>query len=293
MKLGFIGFGEAASAIASGLGEDGLKEIKAFDAMANDATMGKLVHKRAEATNVELVDSAKDLVESVDIIMTVVPPVLSLGVCEGIVEFLKPGQIYVDVTAALPDNKIKMADMVQAQGALYADVAMLGAVPKNKHKVPITASGLGAAKYKEIMEPYGMKITLAGDTPGSAAAIKLVRSVFMKGIATLMLEMLEAANAYGVTEEVVTSIGKSMDGIAFTSHLDRLITGTAIHCKRRSGELAGSIDLLEAKNLGAEMTMASKAKMEKLIEYKFMERFVDRKPEGYQEIIDILSKESK
>lgn len=290
MKLGFIGFGEAASAIASGLGEDGLKEIKAFDAMANDATMGKLVHKRAEATNVELVDSAKDLVESVDIIMTVVPPVLSLGVCEGIVEFLKPGQIYVDVTAALPDNKIKMADMVQAQGALYADVAMLGAVPKNKHKVPITASGLGAAKYKEIMEPYGMKITLAGDTPGSAAAIKLVRSVFMKGIATLMLEMLEAANAYGVTDEVVTSIGKSMDNTAFTDHLNHFIIGSAIHCKRRSGELAGSIDLLEAKNLGSEMTKATKSKLDKLIDYNFMAQFVEKKPADYKEMIAILSK---
>lgn len=118
---------------------------------------------------------------------------------------------------------------------------MLGSLPKDKHQVPITASGNGAEKFRELMTPWGMRITLAGEKAGSASAIKLVRSIYMKGIASLMIEMLQAADAYGVADEVVASVSKSMDGISFTSHLDRLVTGSALHCTRRAAELKGSI----------------------------------------------------
>lgn len=42
---------------------------------------------------------------------------------------------------------------------------MLGSLPKKKHQVPITASGNGAAAFKETMAPYHMDITLAGEKP--------------------------------------------------------------------------------------------------------------------------------
>ena len=108
----------------------------------------------------------------------------------------------------------------------------------------------------------------------------------MKGIAGLMIEMLQAADAYGVTEEVVTSISKSMDNIPFTSHLDRLVTGSALHCTRRAAELKGSIAMLGEENLSAEMTTATKHRLEALEPYKFAEVYVDCKPSGYQEIIE-------
>ena len=113
-----------------------------------------------------------------------------------------------------------------------------------------------------------------------------MRSIYMKGIAGLMIEMLQAADAYDVTEEVVASISKSMDDIPFTSHLDRLVTGTALHCARRAAELKGSIAMLEEEDLSAEMTVATKHRLEALEPYKFAEQYVDSKPAGYQEIIE-------
>jgi 3-hydroxyisobutyrate dehydrogenase-like beta-hydroxyacid dehydrogenase len=133
-----------------------------------------------------------------------------------------------------------------------------------------------------------MKITLAGEKAGAASAIKLVRSIFMKGLAGLMFEMLQGADAYGVSDEVVTSIGKSLDGIAFSSHLERLITGTALHCGRRAAELKGSIAMLEEAGLAPEMTIAAKHRHEMLEPYDFAERFVGKKPDGWQEIIEII-----
>ena len=136
-----------------------------------------------------------------------------------------------------------------------------------------------------------MKITTAGEKAGAASAIKLVRSIYMKGIASLMIEMLQAADAYDVSEEVVSSIAKSMDNIPFTSHLDRLVTGTAIHCHRRAAELKGSIAMLEECGFSSVMTKAAKEGMEDMEQFDFAARYVEKKPDGWNEIIQVMKEE--
>jgi len=138
------------------------------------------------------------------------------------------------------------------------------------------------------MSPYGMKIKLVGENVGTASAIKLVRSIFMKGIAILMIDMLLAAYSYGVVEEVVDSVSRSMDGIPFNDHLNRLVTGTALHCTRRAAELKGSIALQEDVGLSPEMTLASMHRHEALAKYGFSTRYANTEPSGWQEIIETI-----
>lgn len=288
MKIGFIGYGEAAYNISLGFLNEGITGICAYDAMMNHEVMGRQVHKRAEEAKVELVESAKEIAKECDVIFAAVPSSFTLDVCEEIKSLLRPAQLYVDVSASTPAMKEKIWGEIKDSGVSFVDAAMLGSLPKDKHRVPITASGNGAAAFQELMTPYGMKITLAGDKAGSASAIKLVRSIFMKGIAGLMIEMLQAADAYGVAEEVVASVGESMDGIAFTSHLDRLVTGTALHCGRRAAELKGSMAMLEEAGLSSDMTEATKHRLEALVPYSFAEKYVGSKPAGWREIIETL-----
>ena len=288
MKIGFIGYGEAAYNISFGLNKEGLKGIRATDAMMNDSVMGGQVHTRAEAAGVTLVSSNKEIAQWADLIFAAVPSSFTMDVCKDIESVLRPGQLYVDVSASTPSIKQTIWEQVKNTGVLFTDAAMLGSLPKDQHRVPITASGNGAEEFKKLMTPYGMKITLAGEKAGAASAIKLVRSIYMKGIAGLMIEMLQAADAYGVSEEVIASISKSMDGIPFTSHLDRLVTGSALHCTRRAAELKGSIAMLGEANLSSDMTKATKQRLLDLEEYEFAKRYVDKKPSGWKEIIETI-----
>lgn len=288
MKIGFIGFGEAAYNISCGLKNEGIKDIIAYDAMAQDAVMGKLVKSRADEAAVTLLETAKEVAEQSDIIFSAVPSSFAMDVCESVKDVLNDQKIYADVSASTPAVKEKIWDAIKDSGILFVDAAMLGSLPKDKHQVPITASGNGAQALYEKMTPYGMKIKTVGETAGSASAIKLVRSIYMKGIASLMIEMVQAADAYGVADEVISSISKSMDDIPFTSHLDRLITGSAIHCHRRAAELKGSIDMLKESGISYAMTEAAKIRLEELEPYKFGERYVEKKPEGWKDIIDVL-----
>lgn len=288
MKIGFIGFGEAAYNISLGLKNEGISGIRANDAMMNHEVMGKQVHSRAEEAGVELISSAREVAQWADILFVAVPSSFTLGVCMEVKECLRPGQLYVDVSASTPATKEAIWAAIQDSGVLFADAAMMGSLPKDKHQVPITASGNGAETFCELMTPYGMKITLAGEKAGAASAIKLIRSIFMKGIAGLMVEMLQAADAYDVADEVVGGISKSLDGIPFANHLDRLVTGTGLHCVRRGAELKGSIALLEEAGLSAEMTIAAKHRHEALEAYSFAERYVTTKPTRWQEIIESI-----
>lgn len=288
MKIGFIGYGEAAYNISLGLGKEGLTGITAYDAMADDPVMGMLVKSRAAEAGVTLKETAKEVAKECDMIFAAVPSSFTLDVCESICGVLDAGKLYVDVSASTPAVKEKIWNAIRDSGVLFVDAAMLGSLPKDKHQVPITASGNGAEAFKEKMTPYGMKITTVGEKEGAASAIKLVRSIYMKGIAALMVEMVQAADAYGVAGEVISSISESMDNIPFTSHLDRLVTGTAIHCHRRAAELKGSIAMLKECGLGTEMTAAAKEKLEKLEPYRFAERYVEQKPDGWKSIVDVM-----
>lgn len=288
MKIGFIGYGEAAFNISLGLGREGIAEIRATDAMMNHEVMGKQVHSRAEEAGVTLAATNKEIAQWADIVFAAVPSSFTMDVCNDVKECLRPGQLYVDVSASTPATKEAIWEAIKDTGVLFADAAMLGSLPKDKHQVPITASGNGAEKFHELMTPYGMKITLAGEKAGAASAIKLVRSIFMKGVASLMIEMLQAGDAYGVADEVVDSVGKSLDGIPFTSHLDRLVTGSALHCTRRAAEMKGSIAMLEEAKLSSEMTVATKHRLEDLQPFEFAKRYVGSKPAGWQEIIEAI-----
>lgn len=288
MNIGFIGYGEAAFNISLGLGREGVSGIRATDAMMDHEVMGKQVRSRAQEAGVALVATNKEIAQWADVVFAAVPSSFTMDVCNDVKDCLRPGQLYVDVSASTPATKEAIWEAIKDTGVLFADAAMLGSLPKDKHQVPITASGNGAARFHELMTPYGMKITLAGEKAGSASAIKLVRSIFMKGIAVLMIDMLQAADAYGVADEVVASVGKSLDGIAFASHLDRLVTGTALHCTRRAAELKGSVAMQEEAGLNPEMTLAAKHGHEALAKYDFAARYVDSKPAGWQEIIEAI-----
>lgn len=288
MKIGFIGFGEAAYNISLGLKGEGITGIIAYDKMADDAVMGKMVAARSTEADVTMKATAKEVAEEADLIFGAVPSSFTLDVCEEIKDALHKGKIYADVSASTPVVKEKIWNAIKETGVLFVDAAMLGSLPKDKHQVPITASGNGAEELKKIMTPFGMKFTTAGEKAGAASAIKLVRSIYMKGIAALMVEMLQAADAYDVSDEVVSSIAKSMDGIPFTAHLNRLVTGTAIHCHRRAAELKGSIDMLKECGISSAMTEAAKQRTEEMEAFEFAKRYVETAPGGWEDIIRIM-----
>ena len=140
MKIGFIGFGEAAYNISLGLKGEGVTGIIAYDKMAGDPVMGPMVAGRAAEAEAALLDTAKEVAEQADVIFGAVPSSFALDVCDEIKDVLCEGKIYADVSASTPAVKEKIWEAVRDTGVKFVDAAMLGSLPKDKHQVPITAT---------------------------------------------------------------------------------------------------------------------------------------------------------
>lgn len=286
MILGFIGFGEAAFELASGLNEQGIKKMKAYDPLWIDPEYSKLIQSRAKASNVLIVESVEEVLGVVEAVIVAVPADKALEVSEQLSPHVKNRSIYIDVSAASPNIKVQIASNIGKVGGRFVDAAMMGPLPVYKHKVPILASGDGTDIFIEKMSVYGMNIEKVSETPGEATAAKLIRSIYMKGVVGLYIELLEAAHHFKVENLVIDSLSETINGRTFEETMNRLVTGTALHAARRSIELGGTIDMLESANIDSSMSKAAKDKIEKLALLNIKEKYHGEKPEQWQQVIE-------
>lgn len=293
MILGFIGFGEAAYEMSLGLKSEGLNDIIAFDNMLEHPVFGMQIKKRAKCTNVKLVYTASEVITASDIVIIAVPAYDTLSTCETIVENLRCNQLYVDVTAASPSIKQAAAALVTEHGASFVDVAMMGVLSKFKHKVPILASGEGAVQFFNIMAPYGMRIEIVGCIPGEASGIKLIRSLCMKGMAALVVEMLEAAVTMGIVDKVIPGVCQTLNECTFEQTMDRLSIGTALHAARRAEELSGCVEMLRDAGVDSIMTQAALKKHELITRLNLKELFLGGSPEGWSQVIEAIKEQTR
>ena len=293
MKIGFIGFGEASYFMSLGLREEKAAcDIYAYDKMMAHTEMGSVIKSRAKEAGVELLSTAKEVISKADVVIASVQSKHTLEVCKSVVDDLKPGQIYADVSASTAKTKEKVWELLKDKKILFADAAMMGPLPLNKHKVPISASGNGAQAFYDAMTPFGMDITIESDRAGDASAMKLIRSIFMKGLGALMMETTQAAMRCDLEEQVVASIGKTIDGIPFEETLSRMAVGIAVHGKRRADEVRGSVEMCEELGIPSDMSKSAILWHERMAAYNLGPKYSANRPKSWREVVaDIISLE--
>ena len=215
MKLGFIGFGGAGYCLAKGLHQAGLMGILFYDCMQQTPPYAEVIRRHAEETGALPAGRMEELLSRVEVLISCVTGAMAASVAGEATPFLRTGRLYADVNTAAPQVKEQVAGIVEKTGAEFIDAAMMGAIPIFLHRVPILASGGGAERFQLAMQPYETNIRVIGPKPGQASAIKMFRSIFMKGMLSLFLEMLTATHRYGVDEMVLGSIAESLDGVPF------------------------------------------------------------------------------
>jgi 3-hydroxyisobutyrate dehydrogenase-like beta-hydroxyacid dehydrogenase len=289
VKLGFIGFGEAAFNIAKGLKAEGLDGIMAFDKFWKGAPGSELIGRRAAEAQVKLLPSLQELVEGSEMVVSAVSADMAVSLARASHPFLKAGKIYVDINATSPMTKQEV-DKIISPAALFVDCAVMGPVPTYKHKVPVSVSGKGAKIFFETMSPYGMNITLMDAPAGSASASKMFRSIFMKGFVTLLLEMLVAAHQYKVEDDVLLSVKETLTAGPLLEVVNGLLGRGVIHSERREHEMDEVIATLEALKVDGTMSKATKAKLRWCSELGLKGYFKGVPPPDFHEIFAAIDK---
>ena len=285
MKLGFIGFGGAGYGLAKGLKEAGVAEVHYYDRMQDTAPFAEVIARHAAEIGAIRAADAGELLARAEVVISCVTGAMAVSVASEAAPHLGPGHLYADVNTASPKVKEEAAAIVEKTGAAFCDAAMMGPIPTYLHRVPILASGSGAARFQTLMQPCGMNIRLIGAKPGQASAIKMFRSIFMKGLLALFLEMLTATHRYGVDETVLASIAETMDGPTFLETARMQMTKGSVNAERMAHEMEEVIATLDELGVPAGMSRAAKEKLEWCAGFGLRERFGGDLPSTLEEVL--------
>jgi len=243
-----LGLGEAGGRLAADLVSLGV-DVRGYDPSAVSAPGG-----------VARTDDPMSAVSGATIVLALTTAETALAAAESAFPGLRPDAIYADLNTASPALKGEIAALVATAGARFADVALLGPVPGRGLATPAVASGPGAQAFADAFGPLGMPVRVVSDRPGDAATLKLLRSVFMKGLAASVLESLHAAKAAGHREWLEGEIA----GVIGEPLLERLVEGSRRHALRRVDEMHAARELLLELGVEPRVVAASTVVLEEL-----------------------------
>ena len=256
-SLGFIGFGEAAFAIARGLRQEGIDRVFAYDVNASSAELGPRIQSRAKEAGTILLASLEELAERAEVIFSAVVSSIAAEVAEQIAPHLSRRHLYVDLNSTSPATQQKIGRIVSAHHAAFVEAAVMSAVPRHGHRVPMLLSGEAAPALARLLTRHGMNFEILGADVGTASAVKMFRSLIIKGLEALVLECLLAASRYGAEERVFASVGETFPGLDWNQLAHYLMSRTAVHCDRRAREMEEVSQTLEGMEVEPIMAKAA------------------------------------
>ena len=251
--ISIIGFGEAGQAIASGFREADVEQIKAWDILF-PRPAGEKLRAAGEAIGVTCAASAAAALHGADIVLCAVTAASSVEAARSIKPHLAGRPFVLDINSVSPGRKRETARLL-GDDARYIDVAVIAPIHPARHRTPMLLAGPYANAAVPVLAALGMQVTVAGKQIGAAAAIKMVRSVMVKGIEALTLECFLAAARAGVVDEVAASLKNNYPGFDWSKAIPYNLERMARHGERRAAEMEEVAETL--RELGVEPLMSA------------------------------------
>ena len=178
----------------------------------------------------------------------------SVDAVQSVRQHLSGKPFLLDINSVSPGRKQQAAKLL-GDTARYVDVAVITPIHPARHQTPMLIAGPHAAPAAPALAELGMRVTIAGAEVGAAAAIKMVRSVMIKGIEALTLECFLAAARAGVVDEVAASLKNNYPGLDWSKVVPYNLERMAIHGERRAAEMEEVAVTL--RELGVEPLMTA------------------------------------
>lgn len=293
--IGFIGFGEAGSTIAAGLRSAGATRLLAYDIQIDAPVLGATIRDRAARSDTTLVGSPEALAAESDVLLSTVTSSSALAAARQTVAYLAARHFYADLNSVSPALKREIEATIATSGARFVEAAVMAPVLPYGHRVPMLLGGASAAAFVDLMAPFGMRLQPlpASAAIGSAAAVKMCRSIVVKGLEALMVECVLAATRFDADALVFASLDESFPGIDWATLADYMTGRVVVHGERRAREMEEVAETL--RTIGVEPIMADAAarRQQWAADLKLRERFGPDGPSTYREMTDVLQSRSE
>lgn len=240
-----------------GFGEVGRTFARAGNWGARASGYDLLPARRAElaATGAAAPERASDALNCVPLVLSLVTADQALAAAQAYARYLSPGALWCDGNSVAPGTKRAAAAAVEAAGGRYVDLAILAPVEPKRLAVPVLLSSAAADDAAIALRGLGFSdVRTVGSEVGRASAIKMIRSVMVKGIEALTAEMMLAAEAAGVADEVFASLDASEKAQGWAARASYNLERMTTHGARRAAEMEEAAKTLAALGIEPVMT---------------------------------------
>lgn len=247
-RIALIGFGEVGQTLHADLVAAGLADIVVHDRLLGDPTSGpsKAAVGARTAGDIAAACASRDLVISA----------VTAGEAVNVAREAAPhlGEaFFLDLNSVAPRTRQAQAAVI----ARYVEAAVMAPIAPRRIATPILLGGPHAGALLPLLESLGFSASVFGDTVGGASAVKLSRSIFVKGLEAIVTESLASARYYGVEDQVLASLGNTIPHPDWPALARYLLTRPLVHGQRRSEEMAEAALMVEAAGLPSPMARAT------------------------------------
>ena len=276
VRIGLLGFGEVGQRFAADLRAASVeREIRTFDLLLHQAAAGVALRRQAATHRIEPCADVAALAASSDLLFSAVTADQAREAALSLCARPLNGAWVVDLNSAAPATKIECAALVAAAGGRYVEAAVMTSVPPHGIRVPMLLGGAHAAEAEGVLRELGFVAQTVSADLGIASAIKLCRSVIIKGLESLLIESFSAARKLGVEKQVLASLQETYPQFDWEKQGDYLFSRVIEHGKRRAEEMRASAAMIDATGIGGVMAAAIAARQQSVAQRRAAGAFDD------------------
>ncbi|HUC61495.1 MAG TPA: DUF1932 domain-containing protein [Alphaproteobacteria bacterium] len=299
-RISLIGFGEAGGILGAELaalnaGNAPRFALATYDLKLDDPGERAAMREKAAAARVEARASLGAALEDADLVISAVTADQALIVATDAARHLKRGQVFLDINSVAPNTKRAARDAVEAAGADYVEAAVMAPVPPSGLKVKMLLGGKPAAALAPQLNAAGMNTEPVSPEIGIASAIKMCRSIMIKGLESLVVECMFAARLHGAEDAVLASLHASFPHMGWDKDLPGyLMSRVAEHGRRRAAEMREVAAMLEDAHLEPHMAAATALRQDWLVDAlaSLGIAYDKSKPFVWQDAVDAVTRQA-
>ncbi|MFL6602362.1 MAG: DUF1932 domain-containing protein [Steroidobacteraceae bacterium] len=293
-KFALIGFGEAGSILGEDLAVAG-RDVVMYDILLDTPASREPMLAKARRTKVRAAGTFEAAIAGAQVVISAVTASSSGEVAGRAAKSLRAGQVLLDINSVSPAKKLSNAASVEAAGADYVEAAVMAPVPPQRLRVPMLLGGKRAKELAVELRNVGMNTTALSEQIGVASAVKMCRSIVIKGLEALTVESMLAARRFGAEREVLESLSGTFPSMGWTGQLpDYLVSRAAEHGRRRAAEMREVARTLEDVGVAPTMALATAARQDWLIDAMTSQGLTYSSlssPFSWRDLADLLTKD--
>jgi 3-hydroxyisobutyrate dehydrogenase-like beta-hydroxyacid dehydrogenase len=257
LRVGLVGYGEVGKILGRALLERKVPWVGTWDRLLRDPAAAPAMRAHAAGAGVDAMISLAALLERADVVISAVTASQAHSVAAEAARSIRPGTWFVDLNSASPGTKADSSRLIDGAGGRFVESAVMASVPPYGIKVPMLLGGVHAKALAALLAPLDFSMEVVADSVGVASAIKMCRSVMIKGLEAIVVECFTTARRYGVEARVLASLRETYPMLDWEEQGSYLFSRVAQHGKRRAEEMREVAVTLREAGLDPHMAAAT------------------------------------